>query len=98
MIEKLNVSNIYHTNSYKLHTNMYYVSIASDRGMCFSCKYDLSCPYSYMKLYRDRFDNVIKCMRYVPIGDEETRHVGLYFNENTRLFNRYLMRGWIYDR
>lgn len=97
MVDKLNVSNIYHTYAYRPYPSMYYVSTSSARGMCFSCKYDLSCPYSYMKLYRERHNYVIKCMRYVPCEYTKIRSVGLYFNENTRIFNRCLLNGKIYD-
>lgn len=97
MTDKLNRRHIYHTYACKINPKMYCVSISSARGMCYSCKYDLSCPYSYMKLFRDKSDNVIKCMRYVPYGENVTRYVGLYFNEDTREFNKCFLRGRSYD-
>lgn len=97
MTKKLNVSNLYHTYAYKPYPGMYYVSTSSVRGMCFSCKYNSSCPYSYMKIYRERQNYIIKCMRYVPYEYTEIRSVGLYFNENTRMFNKCLINGWKYD-
>lgn len=97
MIEKLNVRKTYHAYAYKSNQGMYYVSTSSSRCLCSLCKYDLSCPYSYMELFQVSYDNVIKCMRFVPFEGNEIRNVGLYFNESSRNFNRCLLKGKIYD-
>lgn len=83
MTKKLNKLLFYQSNGYKNNSNMYYLYSGSERSNCIRCKYYLSCPYSYMKVYYNTSGNCIKCFRFIPYDESFDKNVGLYSSHET---------------
>lgn len=78
MIKKLNKLLYYQSNGYKPDSDIYYLYSGSERSSCHKCKYYLTCPYSYRRVYYDNEGHCIKCFRFIPIDESFDRNVGLY--------------------
>lgn len=83
MTKKLNKLLYYLSNGYKSDTNMYYLYSGSERSNCYRCTYQSSCPYSYMRVYRNESGNCIKCFRFIPSGKYSYKEVSLYCSDGT---------------
>lgn len=81
MTEKLNRKHIYSSYAFLSKSNIYCLRVGSYRSKCYRCKYESSCPYSFIIVYYNNEGNCIKCLRFVPKrlpGDILDRDVGLY--------------------
>lgn len=95
MTKKLNKLLFYQSNGYKNDPNIYYLYSGSERSNCCRCKYYVTCPYSYMKVYYNKEGNCIKCFRFIPYDESFDKNVGLYSTHENHYEYIYFRAGKI---
>lgn len=97
MIEKLNRRHVYQTYGYRFKSNLIYLYNTSSRRRCYRCKFNTSCPYSYMRFYQDEDGRYIKCLRFVPSEGPTDKNVSLYSIDSKHYLYIYFKEGRVYD-
>lgn len=97
MTEKLNRRHVYQTYGYRFKSNIFYLYGKSSRCRCYQCKFNISCPYSYMRVYLDREGHYIKCLRFVPKEEPSDKNVSLYTIDSKHYLYIYFKEGRVYD-